>query len=64
MTGLAVGLWTIRLLNINVITAILGATPSGISGMSLLGSEYKLGTAVVILLLVVKYLNLFGLIKS
>tara|TARA_B100001989_G_C24324257_1_gene356690 strand:+ start:141 stop:653 length:513 start_codon:yes stop_codon:yes gene_type:complete len=75
-TGLAVGLWTSRLLNINVITTILGAAPGGISGMSLVGSEYGVGAAVatlhavrlitvlLILPLVVKFLNLFGIIKS
>ena len=76
MTGLAVGLWTSRLLHIDVITIILGAAPGGISDMSLLGSEYGVGAAVatlhavrlitvlLILPLVVKCLNLFGLIKS
>ena len=39
ITGLAIGLWTSRLLNIDVITTILGAAPGGISGMSLVGSE-------------------------
>ena len=75
-TGLAIGLWTSRLLNINVITTILGAAPGGISGMSLVGSEYGVGAAVatlhavrlitvlLILPLVVKFLNLFGIIKS
>ena len=75
-TGLAVGLWTSRLLNIDVITTILGAAPGGISGMSLVGSEYGVGAAVatlhavrlitvlLILPLVVKFLNLFGIIKS
>ena len=29
LTGLAVGLWTSRLLNIDLITTILGATPGG-----------------------------------
>ena len=35
ITGLAIGLWTSRLLKIDVITRILGAAPSGISGMIL-----------------------------
>ena len=35
ITGLAIGLWTSRLLKIDVITRILGAAPGGISGMSL-----------------------------
>ena len=75
-TGLVVGLWTSRLLKIDVITTILGAAPGGISGMSLVGSEYGVGTVVatlhavrlitvlLILPLIVKFLNLFGLIKS
>ena len=58
-----------------VITTILGAAPGGISGMSLVGSEYGVGAAVatlhavrlitvlLILPLVVKCLNLFGVIK-
>ena len=76
LTGLAVGLWTSRLLKIDIITTILGAAPGGISGMSLVGSEYGVGAAVatlhavrlitvlLILPLVVKCLNLFGIIKS
>ena len=76
ITGLAIGLWTSRLLNINVITTILGAAPGGISGMSLVGSEYGVGAAVatlhavrlitvlLILPLVVKGLNFLGVIKS
>ena len=76
ITGLAIGLWTSRLLKIDVITTILGAAPGGISGMSLVGSEYGVGAAVatlhavrlitvlLILPLVVKCLNLVGVIKS
>ena len=76
ITGLAIGLWTSRLLNIDVITTILGAAPGGISGMSLVGSEYGVGAAVatlhavrlitvlLILPLIVKFLNYFGVIKS
>ena len=76
MTGLAIGLWTSRLLNIDIITTILGAAPGGISGMSLVGSEYGVGAAVatlhavrlitvlLILPLVVKCLYIFGIIKS
>ena len=76
ITGLAIGLWTSRLLNIDVITTILGAAPGGISGMSLVGSEYGVGAAVatlhavrlitvlLILPLIVKCLNIFGVIKS
>ena len=75
-TGLAIGLWTSRLLKIDIITTILGAAPGGISGMSLVGSEYGVGAAVatlhavrlitvlLILPLVVKCLNIFGIIKS
>ena len=76
ITGLAIGLWTSRLLNIDIITTILGAAPGGISGMSLVGSEYGVGPAVatlhavrlitvlLILPLVVKCLNIFVVIKS
>ena len=76
ITGLTIGLWTSRLLNIDVITTILGAAPGGISGMSLVGSEYGVGAAVatlhavrlitvlLILPLIVKCLNIFGVIKS
>ena len=76
ITGLAIGLWTSRLLHIDVITTILGAAPGGISGMSLVGSEYGVGAAVatlhavrlitvlLILPLVVKCLTFFGVIKS
>ena len=76
ITGLAIGLWTSRLLNVDIITTILGAAPGGISGMSLVGTEYGVGAAVatlhavrlvsvlLILPLVIKMLNLFGIIKS
>ena len=76
VTGLAIGLWTSRLLGVDIITTILGAAPGGISGMSLVGSEYGVGAAVatlhavrlitvlLILPLVVKSLNLIGVIKS
>ena len=76
ITGLAIGLWTSRILNVDIITTILGAAPGGISGMSLVGSEYGVGAAVatlhavrlitvlLILPLIVKMLNLFGIIKS
>ena len=76
LTGLAIGLWTSRLLKVDIITTILGAAPGGISGMSLVGSEYGVGSAVatlhavrlitvlLILPLIVKMLNLFGVIKS
>ena len=76
ITGLAIGLWTSRLLKVDIITTILGAAPGGISGMSLVGSEYGVGAAVaalhavrlitvlLILPLIVKMLNLVGIIKS
>ena len=76
ITGLAIGLSTSRLLNIDTITTILGAAPGGISRMSLVGSEYGVGPAVatlhavrlitvlVILPLLLKCLNIFGVIKS
>ena len=76
ITGLTIGLSKSRLLNIDVITTILIAAPESISGMSLIGSEYEVGSAVgtlhtvriitvlVIVPLVVKCLNLFGVIKS
>ena len=76
LTGLAIGLWTSRLLKVDIITTILGAAPGGISGMSLVGSEYGVGPAVatlhavrlitvlLILPLIVKMLNIFGIIKS
>ena len=76
ITGLAIGLWTSRLLKVDIITTILGAAPGGISGMSLVGSEYGVGPAVatlhavrlitilLVLPLIVKMLNLFGIIKS
>ena len=75
ITGLVIGLWTSRLLNVDIITTILGAAPGGISGMSLVGTEYGVGAAVatlhavrlvtvlLILPMVVKMLNLFGIIK-
>ena len=75
-TGLVIGLWTSRLLKVDIITTILGAAPGGISGMSLVGSEYGVGAAVatlhavrlitvlLILPLVVKLLNTIGIIKS
>ena len=76
ITGVAVGLFTSKLLNIDVITSLLGAAPGGISGMSLVGSEYGVGPAVaalhavrlvtvlLILPLIVKMLNLSGIINS
>ena len=64
-------MWTSRLLNIDVLTIILGAALGGISGMSLVGSEYGIGAAVatlpavrliavpLILPLIMKCLNMF-----
>ena len=61
---------------IDVITKILGATSGGISGMSLVGTEYgvraavatqyavRLITVLLILPLVIKCFNLLGIIKS
>ena len=76
ITGLVIGLWTSRLMGVDIITTILGAAPGGISGMSLVGSEYGVGAAVatlhavrlitvlLILPLVVRSLTLIGVIKS
>ncbi len=76
VTGLVIGLWTSRLMGVDIITTILGAAPGGISGMSLVGAEYGVGAAVaslhavrlitvlLILPLVVKSLSLIGIIKS
>ena len=76
VTGLVIGLWTSRLMGVDIITTILGAAPGGISGMSLVESEYGVGDAVaslhavrlitvlLILPLVVKSLSLIGIIKS
>lgn len=75
ITGLTIGLWTSRILKIDIITSILGAAPGGISGMSLVGSEYGVGAAVaslhavrlitvlLILPLIVKLLNVIGIIN-
>ena len=49
LTGLVVGLWTSRLLGIDPVVALLGAAPGGISGMSLVGSEFGVGAAVAAL---------------
>ena len=76
ITRLAIGLWTSRLPNIDIIATTIGAASGGISGMSLVGSEYGVGAAVatlhavrlitvlLILPLVVKCLNIFEVIKS
>ncbi len=49
LTGVVVGLWCGRLLNINPVVALLGAAPGGISGMSLVGAEFGVGAAVAVL---------------
>ena len=49
MTGIAIGLWTSRLLGIDPMVALLGAAPGGISGMSLVGAEFGVGAAVAAL---------------
>ena len=76
LTGIAIGLWTSKLLKVSLIASILGAAPGGISGMSLVGSEYGVGAAVatlhavrlvtvlLILPLIIKMLDQFGIIKS
>ena len=48
-TGMVVGLWSARLLGIDPLVALLGAAPGGISGMSLVGAEFGVGTAVAAL---------------
>jgi membrane AbrB-like protein len=49
LTGVVVGLWCSRLLGIDPVVALLGAAPGGISGMSLVGSEFGVGAAVAAL---------------
>ncbi|TGG96641.1 MAG: AbrB family transcriptional regulator [Aphanocapsa feldmannii 277cV] len=49
MTGVMVGLWSSRLLKIDPVTALLGAAPGGITGMSLVGEEMGVGAAVATL---------------
>ena len=49
LTGVVVGLWSSRLLNIDPVVALLGAAPGGISGMSLVGAEFGVGAAVAVL---------------
>lgn len=73
MTGIAIGLWSSRLLGIDPVVALLGAAPGGISGMSLVGSDFGVGAAVaalhavrlitvlLVLPLVVKLLTPLGL---
>ncbi len=49
LTGIAIGLWSSRLLGIDPIVSLLGAAPGGISGMSLVGEEFGVGAAVAAL---------------
>ena len=49
LTGIAIGLWSSRLLGIDPVISLLGAAPGGISGMSLVGEEFGVGAAVAIL---------------
>ena len=49
LSGVAIGLWSSRLLGIDPITSLLGAAPGGISGMSLVGDEFGVGAAVAVL---------------
>jgi len=49
LTGVVVGLWCSRLLGIDPVVALLGPAPGGISGMSLVGSEFGVGAAVAAL---------------
>ena len=49
LTGIAIGLWSSRLLGIDPVISLLGAAPGGISGMSLGGEEFGVGAAVAIL---------------
>ena len=49
VTGVVVGLWCSRLLGIDPVVALLGAAPGGISGMSLVGTEFGVGAAVAAL---------------
>ena len=49
LTGIVVGLWSSRLLDIDPVVALLGAAPGGISGMSLVVAEFGEGAAVAAL---------------
>ena len=48
-SGLAVGILSSKLLGLNLVTALLGAAPGGLTGMSLVGEELGVGAAVVAL---------------
>ncbi|WP_186473256.1 AbrB family transcriptional regulator [Synechococcus sp. BMK-MC-1] len=49
LTGIAIGLWTSRLLGVDPLITLLGAAPGGISGMSLVAADYGVGAAVAAL---------------
>ena len=49
LTGIAIGLWTSRLLGVDPLITLLGVAPGGISGMSLVGADYGVGAAVAAL---------------
>ena len=49
LTGIVIGLWSSRLLGIDLVVSLLGAAPGGISGMSLVGAEFGVGAAVAAL---------------
>ena len=49
LAGLGIALLCTRLLGIDPVVALLGAAPGGISGMSLVGSEFGVGAAVAAL---------------
>ena len=48
-TGIVVGLWSSRLFGIEPVVLLLGAAPGGISGMSLVGANFGVGSAVAAL---------------
>nr|YP_009530677.1 hypothetical protein PMNZ_423 [Paulinella micropora]AXY63366.1 hypothetical protein PMNZ_423 [Paulinella micropora] len=48
-TGVIIGIWCSRLLGIDPIISLLGAAPGGISGMSLVATEFGVGAAVAAL---------------
>ena len=47
--GILIGWWSSRLLGINLAVGLLGATPGGLTGMSLAGEEMGIGAAVAVL---------------
>ncbi len=76
LTGIVVGLWSSRLLGGDPVISLLGAPPSGISGMGLVGAEFGVGVAVaalhavrlitvlIILPVIVKLLTSSGLMNA